>query len=229
MTPKAVNKYLMILFAGSLILSIFMLRYATNWLTASSEELTALRAEVAVLDKKQSDLEIAKKALSDEASERTMLEKVLPVDKDQARVVQEIYAIADQSNITIDSVSFPSSTLGAQTAPKAAPTTETTATPTSTPTPDTTVKTTPTKSVSQATPVKDIPGVQSIELSLGTITSKDKSIKGVRYEEMMSLIKLIERNRRTMQIRTIGIGQSESVGGQPTYNLTLSVLIFIQP
>lgn len=229
MTPKKVNRYFVLLFLIGIGLSVFILRYATNWLTTSSQELMSLRTEVAELDKKQSDLERAKKSLTDNASEVATLSLVLPEDKDQARVVQEIYSIADQSNVKIDSVGFPSSTLGAQTAPKVVAPTETTTAPSTsaTSTPAEPVK--PTKTVSQATPVKEIPGVQSIELSIGAITSKDTSIKGVRYDEMMALIRLIERNRRTMQIRSIGIGQSESVSGQPTYNLTLSLVIFIQP
>jgi len=231
MTPKKVSRYLTLLFIVGLGLSVFMLRYATNWLTTSSQELMTLRTEVAQLDKKQTDLEKAKKALGDNATELETLSRVLPEDKDQARVVQEIYAIANQANINIDSVSFPSSTLGAPVAAKAAPAAETTTgASSSTPTPDSAAaKAAPVKTVSQATPVKEIPGVQSIALSLGTITSKDATIKGVRYEEMMTLIKLIERNRRVMQIQSIGIGQSETAGGQPTYNLTLSVIIFIQP
>jgi len=205
-----------------------MLRYATNWLTQSSQELISLRSEVDQLNTKQSDLDKAKKALNDTAAELDTLSKVLPSDKDQARVIQEIYALADKSNVKIDSVGFPSSTLGAQTAPKPAPTTDTT-TAQSTATASSEPAPVPVKIVSQATPVKEIPGVQSIELSIGTITSKDASIKGVRYEEMMSLIKLIERNRRTMQIRSIGIGQSAGSGGVPAYNLSLSLVIFIQP
>lgn len=228
MTTKKVNLYLSLIFVMALGLSIFILRYASNWLTQSSQELISLRSEVAELNSKQADLDKAKKALSDNATELDTLSRVLPDDKDQARVIQEITALADQANITIDSVGFPSSTLGAVVAPKPAATAEATttsqpATTSAEPAPA------PVKSVSQATPVKEIPGVQSIELSIGTISSKDTSIKGVRYEEMMKLIKLIERNRRTLQIRSIGIGQNAVTSGEPTYNLSLSLVIFIQP
>jgi hypothetical protein len=191
-----------------------------------------LRTEVAQLDNKQSDLEKAKIALSDYANEQETLSLVLPEDKDQARVVKEIYAIADQSNVRIDSVAFPSSTLGEKAAAKPVPTTTDTATDASAQNPGTsaaTKDTKPTKTISQATPVKSIPGVQSILLSLGTITSKDSTIKGVRYDEMMSLIRLLERNRRTMQIQSIGIGQSKTASGESTYDLSLSIVIFIQP
>lgn len=225
MSAKKVNLYLSLVFVAALGLSLFILRYASNWLTQSSQELISLRAEVAGLNTKQADLDKAKKALADNAAELDTLSKVLPEDKDQARVIQEIYALADQANITIDSVSFPSSTLGAATAPKPATTTETLPAGTT----SSEAAPAPVKSVSQATPLKEIPGVQSIELSIGTITSKDASIKGVRYEEMMKLIKLIERNRRTLQIRSIGIGQNANTSGAPTYNLSLSLVIFIQP
>lgn len=226
MTAKKLHRYLQVLFLGGLVFSVFIVKYAVDWLTESSKELTTLRVEVAGMDKKQADLEKAKKTLSDKADEVSTLSMVLPEDKDQARIVQELYAIASQANVTIDSVGFPSSTLGAITPKPVTPVEAPTSTPTPTPA---TEQPKPVKTISQATPVKEIPGVQSIELSIGTITSKDASIKGVRYEEMMSLIRLIERNRRTMQIRSIGIGQSETVTGSPTYNLTLSIVIYIQP
>lgn len=227
MTAKKLHRYLQLLFLAGFAFSFFIVKYAVGWLTESSKELSSLRTEVIGLENKQTELEKAKKILNDRTDDVATASQVLPADKEQARVVQEIYAIASQSNVSIDSVGFPSSTLGSTAAPK--PATTTTTDPTATASTVTTDAPKPVKTVSQATPVKEIPGVQSIELSIGTITSKDTSIKGVRYEEMMTLIRLIERNRRTMQIRSIGIGQSQTINGNPTYNLTLSIVIYIQP
>lgn len=228
MTVKKVYRVLFLLFVASIVGSVMLVRYAANWLSESSVELNSLRGEVTELEKQWTDLERAKKVLSEQSEYVTTLGLVLPEDKDQARVVKELYAIADQANVKIDSVGFPSSTLGAVTAPKPATSTETT---TNTPT-NAAVSTpaaTPVKSISQATPVKEIPGVQAIELSIGTIASKDPLIKGIRYEEMTKLLNLIERNRRTMQIRSIGIGQTQNPGAAPTYDLSLSIVIFIKP
>lgn len=220
MTAKKLHLYLMIVFFASVLGSIYLVRYAANWLTSSSTELSTLRQEVTVLEKNWTNLEKAKKLLADRKTEVETLSYVLPEEKDQARVVKEIYAIADQANVAIDSVGFPSSTLGSVTK-KPAPTTNQDGASSEAP------KNT---AVSQATPLKNIPGVQEIELSIGSITSKDPLVtRGIRYEEMDRLLRLIERNRRLMQIKSIGIGQVQNPGGLSTYELTLSIVIYIQP
>jgi hypothetical protein len=221
-TSKKLHLYLLILVALTLLFSFYIVSYSSGWLSDSSKDLTALREELLGLERKQLDLEIAKKTLKENGSVVDNLKLVLPSEKEQARVVQEIESIADTANVTISSVGFPSSTLGsaAVSAPKPQ---------NSEPQAEVKPATTP-ETVSQAEPIKEIPGVQSINITIGTISSKDPSIKGVRYDEMMSLIRLFERNRRTMQIQSIDIGQNpNSSDGPATYTLSLSMLIFIQP
>lgn len=221
MSAQKVYRYLIGLFILGLGLSFFIVRYAGEWLSKSSEELTVLRTEVSDLEKKRSLLEKGKQILSSDEPAIATLAKVLPEDKDQARVIQEIKAIADQANITIDSVGFPSSTLGSE-APKPAP-----APATDQNTQAQQTQPTATASVSQATPVKEIPGVQSIEVTLGAMRSKNTTAStGVRYDEMITLLKGIERNRRTMQIESIGISQN---AGIDSYTLSLSLIIYIKP
>jgi cell division protein FtsL len=231
MTPKKVYRYLLLAFVAGLVLSVFIVRYASNWLTASSLELTQLRAEVSSLEEKRTDLNQAKQTLTEKESAIEIMNKVIPVDKDQARIVKEIYLIADKAGVTIDSVGFPASTLGSAlvkpTVPAPADATtqnQNAASPTQeTPKPVS-------KSISQATPLKDIPGVQSIELSLGAIRGKTLPVgtNGVKYAEMMSFIRQIERNQRTIQIRSLGIEQASIVDGEQAYTLTLTLVIFIR-
>lgn len=223
MTAKKVYKYLLIAFALGLVTSVLLLRYANNWLTEISGDLTSLRTDVEQLEQKRLGLEEAKKTLNEKQSDIETLAMVIPTDKDQARIIKEIYQIAAQSGISIDSVGFPASTLGTQTiAPPAA------TTPPATDDGTTTTAPAAPKAVSQATPVKEIPGVQSIELTIGTINSLTlPSGAGVRYDEMITFLKLLERNQRTIQIRSIGIGQRVT-GGEQTYNLDVSLTIFIR-
>lgn len=224
-TPRKVYRYILILMIVGLAASLYIVRYAANWLTASSGELTTLRTEVVQLENKRALLDRGKKIISEQHDNIDMLSMVLPAEKDQARVVQEINSIADQSNVVIESIGFPSSTLGSETKPvAAAPATSTEQSGQSQQTAKPPAPATAT--VSQATPVKEIPGLQSIELSLGTIRSKDSVVVGVRYNEMVQLLRLIERNRRTMQIRSIGITENPS---PDSYTLTLSITIFIKP
>ena len=229
MTAKKINRYLVFGFIGGLILSGFMLNYAANWLTESSVELTSLRTEVAQLDKKRADLDIASQVLSDQQVSIETLEKVVPTEKDQARVIKELYAIAAQAGISIESVGFPASTLGSE-APKPAPTTTTdpAQTQNSQDTSQQTTQKAPT-SISQATPVKDIPGLQSIEITLGTLNSTSLPVNsGVRYSEMISFIRLVEHNQRTMQIKSIGITQRTPINGEAVFNLDIALTIYVR-
>lgn len=228
MNAKTMHKYLLLLFVGGLGLSAWIVRSASIQLTATSSELSTLRNDISNLERKREGLEKAKVVLADNAHTLSTLSKVVPEDKDQAKIVEEIYAIAEKAGVTIDSVGFPASTLGSQTTVKAAPTTtqdpaaagsatSTTATPA------------PQKNISQATPLKDIPGIQSIALSIGAINSKSLPAgSGVRYSELMSFIRQIERNERAIQITALGIGQDKSVNGEPTFSLTISLTIFVR-
>ena len=228
MNARKFYRYLIIAFIAGLAGSVFLLRYASSWLTESSKELDSLRTEVAQLDKKREDLERAQNTLLDQKVSIEKLERVLPVDKDQARVVNEVYGIADQAGVTIDSITFPTSTLGTDTKPAPSTTTTDSTSTTSDQSATTTPKPT-TKNVSQATPLKEIPGLQSIQLTLGTIYSKQLSPgSGMYYSELISFMKLIERNQRTMQIQSIDIAPTGSENGSPTFNLSIELRIFIR-
>lgn len=227
MTTKKAYRYILGLFVVGLIASIWFVQYASGWLTSSSTELTTIRSEVEQLEKKRIGLEDAKKTLRDKDSDIETLEKVLPTDKDQARVVEEIYKIAAEAGVTIESVGFPASTLGNQTTPKPVVATDATTTNASDqPQQSTTVAP---KAVSQATPVKEIPGVQSIDLSIGAINSTTLPTgTGIRYSELIAFMKLLERNQRTIQIRSLGIGQDQVINGENTFSLNVALTIYIR-
>lgn len=227
MGAKKFHQYLMIAFIAGLALSVFLLRYANNWLTESSKELTSLRSEVVALEKKRTDLENAQHTLAKETIAIETLAKVVPDDKDQARIISELYQIATVAGVTIESVGFPASTLGSEVA-KPAPATQTTdansaqTSQAQTPAPQTTV--------SQATPVKEIAGLQSIDLTLGAINSIGMpSGSGIRFGELMNFLKLVERNKRTIQIKSLGINKGTNASGEESYNLDVTLTIFIRP
>jgi len=233
MNPKKAYRYILAVFVLGIAGSGWLVQYASTWLTESSVELTSLRSEVQQLEQKRISLEDAKLTLNVERKAIDTLSKVIPTDKDQARIVKEIYQIAAQSGLSIDSVGFPASTLGNQTAPAttvtATPATTGSDKPANSADAAATPVPTPPKSISQATPVKDIPGVQSIDLTIGTINSVTlPPATGVRYNEMIAFMKLIERNQRTIQIRSLGIGQGEVVNGEATFNLDIALTIFIR-
>jgi hypothetical protein len=236
MTSKKLHRYLIILFALIILGSAFIVRYANSWLTTSSQELSMLKLEVDTLEAKRQGLEQAKITLADNKVGLSILDQAVPTDKDQARIVSELFKIADNANLTIASVGFPTSTLGqstqAPTTTTPTPTTTTDAatgssTPATTDTTQTTAK--PAQSISQATPLKDIPGIQSIEVSLGALNSKTLPPgSGMRYSELLSFLRNIERNRRTIQVKSINIGQGTPVNGEAVFTLDVALSIFIR-
>jgi hypothetical protein len=230
MTPKTLNKYLLVLFAAGIILSGYIVRYASGWLAGSSNELANLRKDVYILEQKDKHLQVMKNFIASHGAEANILNEVLPSTKDQAKIVRELDSIADKANITIDSVGFPSSSLGS--APIKAPVvaTEPNAKPGDTQqAADIAPKIVP-KIISQATPLKDIAGVQSIPITLGTIKSKNLPVgaTGLRYDDMIAFIRELERNQRIMQTSSIEIGQNSSPNGEKLYTLTISLAVFLR-
>lgn len=228
MNAQKTYRLLVSAFIIGLASSFLLLYYASQWLNASGNELSSLRNEVASLDKQRNDLDNARRLLKDYEFERSLLPQVLPKDKDQARVIREINQIADLVDLNIASISFPSSTLGTQTL--RAPTQAESSTPTSNGSATSADQAPAPKSVSQATPVKDIPGVQSVEITLGAINSKKlPKDTGMRYDEMIDFIRLLERNQRTIQIRSLGIIQKSPINGEPVFGLDIALSIFLKP
>lgn len=226
MNAKTAYRYLLVAFVAGIGLSAWIVRYASLQLTSTSGQLISLRQDIANLEHKRDSLENARTVLAENSESIATLSKVIPDDKNQAIIVSELYTIADKAGITIDSIGFPASTLGSQAA-KAAPAANTASTPAS----DAPSTQAPSqqRSISQATPLKNIPGIQSIELSIGAINSKSLPIgSGVRYAEMMSFIRQLERNERAIQITSLGIGQDKIVNGEPTFNLSISLTIFVK-
>ncbi len=225
MNAKKFNRYLTIAFVLGLVLSFGILYYAVAWLTKSSEELTQLRTDTLLAEKKRDSIEEAQRILRGSAENAAILSQVLPTDKDQAHLISQLNSLASQANIQLDSIGFPASTLGNQT-PRPATTPQQNTTSDGTATTQTTTPAAP-KTISQATPVKEIPGVYSIEVTLGSIRSKDAD-RGLRYDEMINFLRLLERNQRTIQTRSISIGQTATDSGEIRFTLDVSLSVFIR-
>lgn len=230
MTAKKLYRYLLLAFFAGLILSGMTVKYASSWLAESSTELNTLRSETLTLEQKRSDLESAQLTLKKDAATIEILDDVVPDDKDQARIISVLYKIAEEAGITIESVGFPASTLGSETPKPAAAATTQANDSTSTSTSQTTTAPSTSSPISQATPVKDIPGLQSIDLTLGTINSRSLPAgSGVKYDELVTFLKLIERNKRAIQIKSLGIGRDSVVDGIETFSLDIALTIYIRP
>lgn len=200
---------------GAVALTVF----SNSWLTAKSESLVALKLDTALLEEKQRVNLAAAKDLKEYEATRLLLEKIVPKSKDQAKTIGELQTIAAEIGVTINTMTFPASGLGNDPATgKVAGTTPAAAAAN-------------TSVVSQAKPVINIPGLLGIEVSLSQIDRKGgNSGDGMTYKQLLGFLEAIEKNRRTMQIKTLQVLPIKSVtGGISGYSLTLTMNVFVKP
>jgi hypothetical protein len=182
-------------------------------ISSKSKAMVNLKAQSQTTDVQLSNLEQSKKEIEKYAYFKTVAKTVIPTDKNQAEAVLEIFQIADNSGISIQSITFPASTLGLRT---------------TTPTPQDATNPSSTQSaITQAKPVSGIPGLYSLEL---TITPESGSnvpaSRQITYSKMLDFLRRIENNRRTAQITQVDI---QPAGGSQSLSFTLTVNIFIKP
>lgn len=84
-------------------------------LSGQSTKLVKQRSELAALDTESTALLAAKKEVKQYQSLADIAKSIVPQDKDQAQTVREIVKIAQASGVSLGSVTFPTSTLGAGT------------------------------------------------------------------------------------------------------------------
>lgn len=178
-------------------------------LEKKSEELKTLKAENEAVELQQTALIQAKQDIERYAEIESIAKSVVPQDKDQAKTVREIVAIAAENGIPIKSVSFQNSTLGDKPAATSAPAAtaggsagSATATP---------------KAISQLEPVKGIQGVYTLEIQVS-------SAGEVSYQNFLSFLEGLEKNRRTAHVTGISLEPSDS-GQQLNFNLTLNAYV----
>ncbi len=197
-------------FSLSIIGGGVMLYAANGALENRSSNVVALKLESAEVEAQQTAYQAAKKDVEKYTYLNEIINSALPQDKDQARTVREIFLLAQQAGITIKSVQFPSSTLGAVTSAagaSAATTTKSTA-------------------VTQAKAVEGLKGVYSIE-TVVTPFADEKQYK-VSYAQLINFLSKIESNRRAMQVASLQLtplGQTAT----DSISFTLTLNIFIKP
>jgi len=185
-----------------------------NLLSAQSQKLVELKQQNNAADAQASGLATSKKQVEQYAYFNTVAKTVLPSDKDQAQATTDIFKLADQAGITIASITFPASSLGAK--------------PTAT---NDAAKASSKSAISQAKPVEGIAGLYSLELTITPQTGGGvEDAKKVTYEKLLDFLGRIERNRRTAQITQVNIQPETSDSGPSQFiDFTLTINIFIKP
>jgi hypothetical protein len=216
MTSKRLHTVLM---AGLALLFLGLIggTYATNkLLTSQADKLTALKAKSMALDQEQVSLSHARTDIKKYDNLDKIAQAVVPQDKNQAEAVREIVNIAAANDVSLASISFPASTLGNLPSGVAAPSSSGSAAAGPAPS----AGSSKAGSLSQLTPLKNIPGVYQLP-----ITIKGDANNPVQYEKFINFLSDLEHNRRTAQVETITLQPTIGNRDYVTFQLTLSEYI----
>jgi len=192
------------LLAILLVVSVWL---GTSILRSSADKLQEAKVNSDVVSLQENSLAQANNDIEKYSELAELSNRIIPQEKDQARTVREIINIANQSDISITSITFPASNLGAaQPAPQAG-------------SDGVAVQQAP--SITQAKPVAGIPGL--LELAI-TVQVTDNP---VTYNQLISFLDNLEQNRRTSQVQGVNITPDANDRSKITFNISLAV--FIKP
>lgn len=201
---------------GLLCIGLLAGAYGANSLLASqANKLTALKAKSLAAAQEQHSLIKAKKDIQKYGDLEKIAQTVVPQDKNQAEAVREIVNIAASSGVSLAAINFPSSTLGTTVIGSGAG--ATTPAPTAAAPAAGSAKT---AGLSQLQPVKNIPGVYQL-----LITVEGDTTHPVPYNKLISFLSDLEHNRRTAQVSTINLQPTAGDRSQLTFTLSLSEYI----
>ncbi len=216
-SPSKRLYFVLIALIGLLLFGLVAGAYGANrLLTTRAAKLTNFKAESLALDQQQLSLATAKKEVKTCVSLRQIAQSVVPEDKDQAEAVREVVNIAGANGINLGAINFPASTLGSS----AVGTTNGTASTPAAPTLQPASPNSKTTKLSQLLPVKNIPGVYDLQ-----ITVQGDPNKPVQYNSFVNFLTALEHNRRTAQISAITLQPSTTNPNLLVFTLTLNEYI----
>ena len=217
MTPK--RMYFTML-AAIFILSAAILggAYGVQLLLQSkSDQLVSLKAKLAAFNAQQVSLVQAKKDITEYTELYNIAKAIVPENKNQAETVRQIVKLAQESSVSLGSITFPSSTLGSGAVGGSRPSTGTTSLTPTTPKVDTNKA-----ALSQLTPVAGSPGVYVMQINVASDTTNPAT-----YDEIITFLSALERNRLTAEVTTVNIIPSANTSSG--FSFTLSVNTYIKP
>lgn len=213
------NKRLRLVYLGLIgvccLLFVLIFINGLSKLTSKSQQLVDLKLQSKTADAQLASLAQAKKEVAQYSYFKDLAKTVVPTDKDQAQAVLDILQIASASGVTIQDVTFPTSSLGVKSSESALSQSSST-----------------TKTVvSQAKPVTGISGLYSIELTVTHNVNVDAPIsQQTTYSELHDFLTRVEHDRRTAQITNVNI-EPLLKDNRPTpyINFSLTTNIFMKP
>lgn len=225
MNSKKARNILIGLLAFGILIFIAISFVGTSMLNKKSRAMVELKVTSANIDAQLINLRQAKKDVEKYRSFNDIAAAVIPKDKNQVQAISDIFQIARESGITLQSVAFPISTLGAK--PTSVPAQSTSGTQTGTASPSTSTQ----SAISQAKPFAAVPGLYSLELTITPLS--DESLpkdKQVTFPKFIDFLSAIENNRRTAQITQVSIQPlNTTTSNGEIIKFTLTLNIFIKP
>lgn len=222
MTSKKVRNLLIGLIALGLAVFIIISFIGISTLNKKSRTMVEQKVKSANVDAQLINLSRAKQDVEKYKTFNDIAKTVIPNDKNQVQAIADIFQIAEEVGILLQSVSFPNSTLGAKpsSVPAASASGQATAAAPAT-----------SSAISQAKPFPGVPGLYSLEL---TITPQGGETipanKQVTYQKFIAFLNAIENNRRTAQITQVTIHPVNTNNSTAEFiNFTLMLNIFIKP
>ncbi len=211
MSIKKKALILRILLGVSVLIFFVTLFFGLGMLSKKSKSLSKLRLDDSITKAQLDSLTQAKAEVEKYGYYQSIAKAVIPNDKDQAQAVVDIFTIADLAGLSLQTLTFPNSTLGVSGSGGV----------TSSAVPES-------KSIlSQAKPVTGITGLYSIEVILSPEnTTQTPDNKKPTYPKMLDFLERIEKNQRTAQITALNI---EPIDGSDKINFSLTLNIFIKP
>lgn len=224
MSGKKTRNLLLALLILGILVFVAVSFIGTSILSDKSREMVELKTKSSNIDAQLVNLSRAKKDVEKYKSFNDIAALVIPKDKNQVEAIADIFQIAQETGITLQSVAFPNSTLGTKPTATATPATPSTEQAVTAPTAPQTV-------ISQAKPFPAVPGLYSLELTITPLSDefmpRDKQ---VTYAKFINFLSAIENNRRTAQIVQVTIQPiSTTTGANDLINFTLTLNIFIKP
>ncbi len=217
---KLDSKKLSLALVGGLVLSVIAFFVITlhglSILNNKSRSLVDLKAQSQSQYNELINLVQAKKEVQKYGYFKNIAKTVIPDEKNQAQAILEINQMAALSGMSIQSITFPISTLGGSSAAASAVVQK-----------DATSTSSTSSALSQAKAVPGIAGLYSLQLTINFASAKDAPPdQQVTYSKMLDFLKRIENNRHTAQITQVSI-QPASAGQALTFALVINT--FIKP
>jgi len=193
MTTKKAH-YLIVASVISLVLILFAILYfGISIMKKESQKIIEAKLNIAKAQKTESIYSSNKDLYLNNQDLAQKINDFIPTEKEQDLIVAQLNSFANQSQLTLSTISFPNSTLDPNSKQK--------------------VKT----DISQATPVKGLNGVYEIPI---VATVEDTNSETVNTDNLLKLLDLIESSPRNMRITSISY---DAESNEIQLNITLFI------